>query len=327
MNNEATGALSVPAKVSDVASPFHQGERIAQERAGVVMQADAGARVIRDYMPDQHRTFFSALPFIILGGLDDNGQPWATVRAGRPGFITSANNRTLTLDGGVLPGDPVADHMKVGTPVGGIGIQPHTRRRNRVNGVITQIDGGAMTIGVQQSFGNCPKYITTREAIFTPRGSSVGQITHTDALTEDDRRLISAADTFFIASANLDITAGSARGVDVSHRGGAPGFVEIASDGTLIVADYSGNNFFNTIGNLISNPRAGLLFVDFESGDLLYLATHASVVWGASTPTEVHARPAVAASSTDRWVHYRVEQVRRVRDVLPLRWKAVTLDR
>ena len=47
----------------------------------------------------------------------------------------------------------------------------------------------------------------------------------------------------------------------------------------LTIPDVAGNRFFNTLGNLTLEPRAGLLFADFNHGDLLYLATTAEIVW------------------------------------------------
>ena len=40
----------------------------------------------------------------------------------------------------------------------------------------------------------------------------------------------------------------------------------------LTIPDFSGNRYFNTLGNLAANPRAGLLFIDFERGDTLQLS-------------------------------------------------------
>src|SRR3546814_14766932 len=80
-----------------------------------------------------------------------------------------------------------------------------------------------------------------------------------------------------MASASAAATAGSGlreQGADVSHRGGRPGFVRVTEDdgrSVLTIPDFSGNQFFNTLGNIAINPRAGLLFVDFATGDLLTL--------------------------------------------------------
>ncbi|WP_321935892.1 pyridoxamine 5'-phosphate oxidase family protein [Paraburkholderia sp. J8-2] len=296
--------------------PFHDGEREAQSRAGVADIALAyGSRGIRDQMPDQHRAFFAMLPFMVFGGVDANSQPWATMRANTAGFVSTPDSRTLRIDGGALPGDPLAGSWVPGARIGGLGIQPHTRRRNRVNGVIEAVDGDVVTLAVKQSFGNCPKYINGREPTFVGNVPPNASVEHADSLSEDDRALIARADAFFIASANLDDAAAAGRGVDVSHRGGAPGFVRIDDARTLTAPDFSGNNFFNTIGNLLREPRAGLLFVDFERGDLLYLAVRAEVIWDG---------PEVAQfPMAQRLVRFHLHEVRRVRGALPLRWSAV----
>ncbi|MBN3774458.1 2Fe-2S iron-sulfur cluster-binding protein, partial [Burkholderia sp. Se-20378] len=130
-----------------------------------------------------------------------------------------------------------------------------------------------------------------------------------------DRALLAQADTFFVASANTSADAGAARGADVSHRGGMPGFVRVDDARTLTTPDFSGNRFFNTLGNLQHDPRAGLLFVDFDNGDLLYVAARAEIVWDG---------PLVASfDGAQRVVRFHVREVRRMRAVLPFRWSAV----
>ena len=88
--------------------------------------------------------------------------------------------------------------------------------------------------------------------------------------------MINGADTFFVAS-YVELPEGG-RQVDVSHRGGKPGFVHLGEDGVLSVPDFAGNLFFNTLGNFSVNPRAGLVFVDFATGDLLQIAGVPEVV-------------------------------------------------
>lgn len=299
-------------------SPFHAGELAVQLRAGVASEADsAGRRGIRRYMPDQHRQFFAELPFMVFGGVDAEGQPWATVRAGSPGFVSAPNARTLRIDGGELPGDPLAGRWEQGAMVGGLGLQPHTRRRNRINGVVQSLEEGALTLEVLQSFGNCAKYIQSRTPSLVVREAGWSAMppeiaTH---LSDEDRRFLAGADTFFIASANLADAAGLARGVDVSHRGGAPGFVRVDDANTLTTPDFSGNRFFNTIGNLSEDPRAGLLFIDFVSGDLLYVAARAEIVWEGDE--------LAAFEGAQRLVRFHVQEVRRNRGVLPFRWSEV----
>lgn len=298
-------------------SPFHAAELVAQQRAGVRAQAEAvGRRGIRRAMPDQHRQFFAEQPFMLFGGVDAQGQPWATVRAGTPGFVSSPDARTLRIEGGMLPGDPLTGHWQKGAMIGGLGLNPSTRRRNRINGVVTSVEGETVTLEVSQSFGNCAKYIQSRTPSRVERSADESPDSPTIAtqLSEADRALLAAADTFFIASANLSEEAQLARGADVSHRGGVPGFVRVDDALTLTTADYSGNRLFNTLGNLIHDPRAGLLFIDFASGDLVYVAARAEIVWDGAE--------LAAFEGAQRLVRFHVQEVRRSRGALPFRWSA-----
>jgi len=299
-------------------SPFHAGELAVQERVGVRELAhSSGARSIRSFMPEQHRTFFNELPLMVLGGIDANGQPWATLRVGKPGFLSSPDIHTLHIAGTTLPGDPLAGAWKVGSMIGGLGIQAETRRRNRVNGVITSIEHDAITLNVSQSFGNCPKYIQCRTPTYVPSVLSARhpETRYSRQLEATDRALIEAADTFFIASVNGADDAGFARGADVSHRGGPPGFVRVDDATTLTVPDFSGNRFFNTLGNLAVNSQAGLLFLDYVQGDLLYLAVDTEIVWDEAQISEF--------AGAERLLRFRVREVRRSPAALPFTWSPV----
>ena len=298
-------------------SPFHSAELAVQERVGVRARMDIDARRgIRDYMPEQHRNFFSGLPFMLLGGLDATGQPWASMRIGAAGFVSSPDERTLRIAGHSPSGDPLTGIWGVGDIVGGLGIEPWTRRRNRVNGSITAMENDAMTITVSQSFGNCAKYIQSRSPNSANHDlTDANTVSIADRLSQADRDLLRRADTLFIASANSSAEAGLARGADVSHRGGKPGFVRIDDDRTLTMPDFSGNHFFNTIGNLVNDPRTGLLLIDFDSGDVLYIAADAEIIWEG---------PEVDAfAGAERLVRFHLREVRRSRGAMPFRWSTV----
>jgi uncharacterized protein len=268
--------------MTTITSPFHAGEQAIQSLAGVRDRMELrGRAVIRDYMPEQHRAFFAELPFLVVGLADQNGHPWATTLSGPPGFMNSAEANLLTIKAWLDPGDPLHSCIRDGAPVGGLGIELSTRRRNRVNGRIENcISGEGFSIRVQQSFGNCPKYIQARNE--RPRNCSgpAPQSRTASHLGEDDIGFIAEVDTFFIASrsAQLDQEE-SSQGLDVSHRGGRPGFVQVISPNELCFPDYSGNLLFNTLGNLEVDARAGLLFIDFQSGRTLYIIGRARICW------------------------------------------------
>jgi hypothetical protein len=100
------------------------------------------------------------------------------------------------------------------------------------------------------------------------------------ALDAGARHVIEMADTFFVASRSRAGIENDG-GLDISHRGGRPGFVAVRGD-TLVVPDFRGNRFFNTLGNLLGDPRAGLLFIDFAAGDLLQLQGTVTIDWTAA---------------------------------------------
>lgn len=298
------------------ASPFHGGERAIQARLGILERMDRqGRHVIRDYMPEQHRQFFAQLPYVMVGTVDGDGQPWASILVGEPGFMSAPDERTLHIAAQPLFGDPLANHLAQGGDIGLLGIELHTRRRNRMNGTIQAVDASGMAVAVGQSFGNCPQYIQARR--FDLQGFAPTRPRPRHALTilgPAERAMISAADTFFIATAYRAASAGAASGVDVSHRGGHPGFVRIDDAHTLTVPDFSGNGHFNTFGNLELNPRAGLLFLDFERGDLLYLTGTAEVLWEGD---EIGQYP-----GAERLLRFHLHRGERVEGSLPPGWSA-----
>jgi predicted pyridoxine 5'-phosphate oxidase superfamily flavin-nucleotide-binding protein len=295
------------------ASPWHEGELAMQRSAGSAEKLAArGHLLLRDHLIDQHRQFYPLLPFIVAGAVDRQGDAWATILSGAPGFLQAPDPHRLSIAAVRDPQDPADDGMNDGDAVGLLGIELHTRRRNRLNGLVRRTSAEAFDVAVQQSFGNCPQYIQLREFAFardpaTPSGETPREL---DRLDDRARDMIDSADTFFVASYVDDADRG--RAVDVSHRGGRPGFVRIGADGVLTIPDFSGNRFFNTLGNLIANPKAGLLFVDFETGDLLQLTGDAEVI------TE---SPEIASfQGAERLWRFASRHILYRAGALPLRW-------
>jgi predicted pyridoxine 5'-phosphate oxidase superfamily flavin-nucleotide-binding protein len=292
------------------ASPFHPAELALQERFGRREMLMGARRFIRDHMVQQHREFFQQLPFVVVGSVDAAGQPWASIVSGEPGFAHSPDPQHLRV--GALPhrDDPLVTDLAVGAPVALLGIELATRRRNRLNGLVSALDADGWTVAVSQSYGNCPQYIQSRDLHGVDSATEVA-VVKGKRLSSADQSMIARADTFFIASSNPHREDGESYGADISHRGGLPGFVRSDDDVTLTVPDYRGNFFFNTIGNLQVNPRAGLLFPDFSTGDVLMLATRAHVIWDG---------PEVSSfEGAQRLLRFQVESTVRLNGALPLR--------
>lgn len=293
-------------------SPFHPGEVRIQRSLGVAERMEQfGRRVIRDHMPDQHRDFFAQLPFAVLGSVDSSGDAWVTLLTGRPGFLRSPDPKTLSFTSRLDPTDPGTAALDNGTAVGLLGIELHTRRRNRMNGTVTMRPGNRFDVTVEHSFGNCPQYIQLRDFEFVRDPGFFGSalVTRSEVLNQQARDIIARADTFFVAS-YLDDANG--RHVDASHRGGKPGFVMINPDGSLTIPDFAGNLHFNTLGNFLLNPRAGLVFPDFSTGDMLHLTGDAEVVFNSAE--------AAAFQGAERLWTFRPRQIILRPAALPLRW-------
>jgi ferredoxin-NADP reductase/predicted pyridoxine 5'-phosphate oxidase superfamily flavin-nucleotide-binding protein len=298
----------------EASGPWHEGELRMQRSVGVVEKMDArGRRVVRNHLIEQHRLFYPQLPFVVLGAVDAAGDVWATVRAGHPGFLRAPDPGHLDLALARDCADPADSGMEDGMGIGLLGIELHTRRRNRINGTIHRERSQSFVINVEQSYGNCPQYIQARDFTFArdPDTSEPVSPTRLDRLDGRAADLVRHADTFFVAS-YLPCNDGCHR-VDVSHRGGRPAFVRLDDDGGLTIPDFAGNLFFNTLGNFLLNPRAGLVFVDFDTGDLLQMTGDAEVILES---------PEIAAfQGAERLWRFRPHQIINRPGALPLRWR------
>jgi uncharacterized protein len=203
-------------------SPFHAGELAIQARLGVQERIDKQARqMVRDYLPEPQQQFFAQLPYVIVGMVDSAGNPWASILVGEPGFLSAPNAHTLQVASKPLLGDPLTTILTNDIDIGLLGIELHTRRRNRLNGTITETHADRFMVTVGQSFGNCPQYIQARRLCLNEDALTAPQQVHSATrLGAAEKAMIAMADTFFIATAYQNPSAGAAKGVDVSHRGG-----------------------------------------------------------------------------------------------------------
>jgi uncharacterized protein len=298
-----------------IASPFHRGEQIIQQKLGVRDKMERfGRQVIRNYMPKQHREFYAQLPFVFVAHADHQGWPWASILFNRPGFITSANNQQIQINTEPVMGDPLADSLTTGKRLGLLGIELESRRRNRLSGNISNVSKNSIELNISQAFGNCPQYIQTRELQYIDPLTMPAQ--ETVELIQFDQQavdLISQSDTFFVASYIANDDHAASDGTDVSHRGGKPGFIRVDNAQSLTIPDYLGNFHFNTLGNFLENPKAGLLFIDFTHGHLLTLTGTVEILWD-SPDTKFFA-------GAERLWTFKIDHGRWLKNALPLRWQ------
>lgn len=291
-------------------SLFHAGERAVQQRAGARNVERLAHRLVHPTLPEQHRSFYASLPFLVVAARDELQRPWVTLLAGPPGFVSSADEHTLQIDAHPVTGDALAGALGAGTDVGLLGIEPATRRRNRANGRIRG-DGNQLVVAVEQAFGNCPKHIRQRQ--WRWQLEPAGEPQRTRHLTPAQQRRIAGADTFFIASGYRGRGSSSSYGMDASHRGGDAGFVRVEHERRIEFPDYAGNNLFNTLGNLLLDNRVGLLFIDFAGGGMLQLSGRANIDFDSP---RLHEHPGAR-----RLIGVDIDAVVELPRALPLRWR------
>ncbi|UYG04883.1 pyridoxamine 5'-phosphate oxidase family protein [Halomonas sp. LR3S48] len=294
---------------------FHEGERRVQQRAGVPgAYVERVSAYVRAAMPDQHVEFFGNQPVLFMGALDRQGWPWAVVTYGAPGQLCTATSSELLIRRAPPLADALELSLEPGARVGLLGLEMTSRRRNRLNGTVRSHDAEGIRVAVDQSFGNCPQYIQQREVDWQAGQEAPPVSGQVSIDSRVSRAMLAQADTFFIATRAGEL-GDSSHGVDISHRGGKPGFLHLNTDGSLSFPDFPGNRFFNTLGNIEQDPRVSLFIPDFVTGEALVLQGRGRVDWDP--------RRASLVEGAERIVDVVPEQVWHVENALPARGRLI----
>lgn len=297
---------------------FHPGEQLIQDKLGKRQtMADIGNRFIRDHMLEQHSDFYLKLSYVFIGHLDHQSAPWAAIFYQTQDLVKIIDNKTLLLNTQHQVG--FYHHtFNEGDEIGLLGIELSNKRRNRLSGTIEKITKKNVRIKVKQSFGNCAKYITPKYRSdwqkqpnnlvkSSPVKIPIKQVAQFDQAM---MQLIKKADSFFVASYYFNAQqALASNGVDVSYRGGEKGFVDVVSTNKLVIPDYSGNNFFNTLGNIEKTGKASLLFIDDKTGDILSTTGKAEILW--------HKAPTMKSKGAQRFWRFSLNQAYWHKQALP----------
>jgi predicted pyridoxine 5'-phosphate oxidase superfamily flavin-nucleotide-binding protein len=254
------------------ATGFHEGELATQRRAGV--EAEAGrleSMLDSSDLSDGAARLLASQRFAALTGRDHEGVLWVSPLAAPPGFLRGLAG-VLHVSSAPRDGDPLHE-IQAGQQVGLIAIDFATRRRLRINGELVGADHASLTVRIDQSYGNCPKYIHRRTFDVAGLATPSKHPRRATLLDPAHQTMIAASDTFFLGTTH------PTRGSDASHRGGPPGFVRVDSPSRLWWPDFPGNNMFNSYGNLAVDDEAALLFLDFDTGAALHVSGTAHVRW------------------------------------------------
>ena len=256
-------------------NPYHEGELEIQKLVGEDELAKRNGQVIKNEILAGALKFIDKQPMIVLGSVASTGEEhWASVVTGSPGFVATIDQKSIELNlDSVLKvkSDPLWSNIKVGGRLGILFIELETRRRLKVNGVVDKHDQEKVVINVEESFPLCPKYIQRRKVdlVLDESLSKEADVSKGDELGEQEKSIFAQCDTAFL------VTSHNERGLDVSHRGGKPGFLKVVSNSQIRCPDYKGNSMFNSFGNLVKNPKAGLIAVDFKNSCAVQLTGEA----------------------------------------------------
>ena len=288
-------------------SKFHSGEIAVQTQAGVRDIAQRVSRVISTTLPPNVQYFLEIQSMVVIGSVDSNNRVQVSVLTGNPGFIQALDERTIRIDAMTFDGDPLIENLKKRNEIGILAIDLVNRHRLKIKGE-AQIKNGIIYVTVKRAYAQCPKYIQAREAGSIPSESLTRQnIQHSENLSNDLQKFIATSDTFFIATYHEE------SGIDVSHRGGNPGFIRVLNQNKIVFPDYSGNSMFNTLGNISVNPGASLLFIDFQNGGTIQLTGEANIIWDGDRVLEF--------AGAERLVEFEICGVVHTSDAVPLKWQ------
>lgn len=256
---------------------FNSGELAVQQMADEQAIAARVGRMIGDSLAPHAVTFIREQQLVVVATTDKKGQMWASAFVGELGFLDVPNPQTIHINKHLLKGqqdDLLFENMEHNPQAGLLFFDPVNRRRYRANGLLSDTLTH-LVLDVREAYPNCPKYIQQRILTFKDKPGVVSSLIQAgqDILPEHID-WIRRADTFFMATQGIDGKS------DASHRGGQEGFIQITPDQQLLIPDYPGNSLFNSLGNIKENPHAGLLFINFDTGDTLQLSGSAGLEFG-----------------------------------------------
>lgn len=269
-------------------SIFHPGELLIQSRQGVSgLAATRGRAMIRGDLDERSQSLFRSASFAAVGARDELGRPWATVLSGEPGFIDTPTARRLSLDAKLGDSDPLSRALAKVAEVALLAIDPENGRRVRANGFgerrrVGPNQGGVapqphFDVAVMQVFSNCQRFVELREIRIDQ--ATTAHSHQVRSLTAPELSFLKESKFLFLTTGHGQSRTDGACGMDISHRGGPAGFVEIEDASHLSFPDFPGNALYSSIGNLIQDPRAGLAFIDESSGDIFHTTGEIRIVW------------------------------------------------
>jgi uncharacterized protein len=252
-------------------SVYHDGERYIQEQMGVRDKSDSLSSMIYHEMPVVAAQFLESLNFAVVTFSTSNQELFSSVLFDINSFITILHTKEIVINlekSSFIPDNILGEkNLNIGL----LGLEFENRMRIRVNGK-GKIEDNKLFLVIDEVYSNCPKYINDRKIVGKVDFFNDSILDKYTTLVNECKKIIENSDTFFIATNHEN------KGSDISHKGGKKGFLKIISPTQLEFDDFPGNNMYNTLGNIYTNPNISILIVDFASNDILHINGHAKII-------------------------------------------------
>lgn len=189
---------------------FHEGELRAQELAGEQKQGESNGAMIGTKIMSGAMNFIRTQKMAVVSSRDIAGRRWASVVLGKAGFLEPSSDRrflTMAIDPAENDAlDPLWENLKADAHIGVLIIELASRRRLRVNGLAVRAND-ALSVTVEESFANCPKYITRREIQIEPREQIAKEerVLQGHTLGEPQILIVAATDVLFLLPATPSV--------------------------------------------------------------------------------------------------------------------------
>ena len=247
---------------------FHEGQKAVQRITGEEEIAQRRIPTIKTSINQRSLTFIESQILAIPGSEDVDGDIWLSLLVGNRGFIKVPSPQEITFDLNQVISNKEDIFFKniITKPTVGLLFHEAVRRaRYRAWGQASHNDD-QIKVDIKMGYPSCPKHIQ-RVVLEVPEETPALKATYQNGTTlgDEEKKWMTSAHTFFIG------TQTKKGDIEASHRGGDPGFVEIIENDILRIPDYLGNSMYSTLGNIYENPKASLLFVDYEKGETLQL--------------------------------------------------------
>jgi len=249
---------------------FHEGEYHIQKVMSVAKSANALSSMIKDTIPEIASYFLEDLKFCVLAISTKNDDIFTSVVYDNNSFIKTIDHNSFSINLKNKSYIPEIFFKETMLNIGMIGLDFLNAKRIRINGK-AHIKNNEIIVFIDEIYSNCPKYIKKRNLLKDLKLLDKSNVINELELNQNLINIISNSDTFFLASGHTE------KGLDVSYKGGEKGFVKVISSKKLYFDDLPGNNLYNTLGNIYTNPYINMFFIDFEKNDTYNIIAKASI--------------------------------------------------